>query len=115
LDIFLRGFSLSSCPQHSLKVLLLLNVTCLLKYALNCEQIFSFFFFRSGLSGSLTNCNRIGEGLVYFLYKTQSIISLSRHKIFHFKICYVRIKTKLRGFSPQANYTDRATAACRRS
>jgi hypothetical protein len=23
LDIFLRGFSLSSCPQHSLKVLLL--------------------------------------------------------------------------------------------
>jgi hypothetical protein len=28
--------------------------------------------------------------------------------LFHFKI-------KLRGFSPQANYTDRATAACRRS
>jgi hypothetical protein len=24
-------------------------------------------------------------------------------------------KTKLRGFSPQANYTDRATAVCRRS
>jgi hypothetical protein len=24
-------------------------------------------------------------------------------------------KKKLRGFSPQANYTDRATAACRRS
>jgi hypothetical protein len=24
-------------------------------------------------------------------------------------------KTKLRGFSPQANYTDQATAACRRS
>jgi hypothetical protein len=24
-------------------------------------------------------------------------------------------KNKLRGFSPQANYTDRATAACRRS
>jgi hypothetical protein len=24
-------------------------------------------------------------------------------------------KTKLRGFSPQANYTDRATAACQRS
>jgi hypothetical protein len=24
-------------------------------------------------------------------------------------------KTKLLGFSPQANYTDRATAACRRS
>jgi hypothetical protein len=29
---------------------------------------------------------------------------------------YFKIKeTKLRGFSPQANYTDRATAACRRS
>jgi hypothetical protein len=27
----------------------------------------------------------------------------------------LRAKTKLRGFSPQANYTDRATAACRRS
>jgi hypothetical protein len=25
------------------------------------------------------------------------------------------LKTKLRGLSPQANYTDRATAACRRS
>jgi hypothetical protein len=25
------------------------------------------------------------------------------------------IKTKLHGFGPQANYTDRATAACRRS
>jgi hypothetical protein len=24
-------------------------------------------------------------------------------------------KTKLRGLSPQANYTDRATATCRRS
>jgi hypothetical protein len=24
-------------------------------------------------------------------------------------------KTELRGLSPQANYTDRATAACRRS
>jgi hypothetical protein len=25
------------------------------------------------------------------------------------------IKKKLRGFGPQANYTDRATAACRRN
>jgi hypothetical protein len=32
LDISLRGFSLSSCPQHSLKVLLLLNPVCVLKY-----------------------------------------------------------------------------------
>jgi hypothetical protein len=27
----------------------------------------------------------------------------------------MHIKTKLRGLSPRANYTDRATAACRRS
>jgi hypothetical protein len=38
LDIFLRGFSLFSCPQHSLKLLLLLNAMCLLKYVLDCEK-----------------------------------------------------------------------------
>jgi hypothetical protein len=27
----------------------------------------------------------------------------------------IKYKTKLRGFSSQANYTDRAIAACRRS
>jgi hypothetical protein len=27
----------------------------------------------------------------------------------------LKLKKKLRGFSPQANYTDRATAACRRN
>jgi hypothetical protein len=27
---------------------------------------------------------------------------------------YLRMKIKFRGFSPRANYTDRATAACRR-
>jgi hypothetical protein len=27
----------------------------------------------------------------------------------------VQLKTKLRGFTPQANYTDRATTACQRS
>jgi hypothetical protein len=31
------------------------------------------------------------------------------------KFLPLSLKTKLRGFSPQANYTDRATAACRRS
>jgi hypothetical protein len=42
-------FSLSNCPQHSLKALLLLNHMCLLKYVLNCEQNVSFFIhvFRS--------------------------------------------------------------------
>jgi hypothetical protein len=39
LDI-LCSFSLPSCPQHSLKVLLLLNPTCLLNYLINCEQKF---------------------------------------------------------------------------
>jgi hypothetical protein len=52
LDIFLRGFSLSSCPQPSLKVLLLLNAMRLLKYVLNCEQKFSFLIYRWGLSVS---------------------------------------------------------------
>jgi hypothetical protein len=31
------------------------------------------------------------------------------------KVLEKKKKTKLRGLSPQANYTDRATAACRRS
>jgi hypothetical protein len=38
LDIFLRGFSLCSCPQHSLKAPLLLNPMRRLKYVLNCEH-----------------------------------------------------------------------------
>jgi hypothetical protein len=36
LDFFLSGFSLFSCPQHSLKVPLLLNSMCILMYVLNC-------------------------------------------------------------------------------
>jgi hypothetical protein len=36
--------------------------------------------------------------------------------IFHFNNCFTKqTKNKLRGFSPQANYTDRTNAACRRS
>jgi hypothetical protein len=66
LDIFLHGFSHSSCPQHSLKVLLPLNPICLLKYVLSCEQNFSFFIFRSGLSDIRINCNRISEGLLQY-------------------------------------------------
>jgi hypothetical protein len=31
----------------------------------------------------------------------------------HLFNAYIYIKNKLRGISPQANYTDRATAACR--
>jgi hypothetical protein len=45
--IFLRGFSLSSCPQNSLKVLLLLNVMSLKV----CTQLWTeFSTFRSGLT-----------------------------------------------------------------
>jgi hypothetical protein len=33
--------------------------------------------------------------------------------IFDTQAKYPGAKKKLRGFSPQANYTDRATAACR--
>jgi hypothetical protein len=40
--------------------------------------------------------------------------------MFHFQMLdagqdYRKLKTKLRGFSPQANYTDRATAAYQQS
>jgi hypothetical protein len=69
LDIFLRGFSLSSCPQHSLKVLLLysrllLNPTCLFKV---CTQMWTeFFIFWSGLSDIRINCKGISEDLLYF-------------------------------------------------
>jgi hypothetical protein len=57
-------FQFSSCPQHSLKALVLLNPTCLLKCILNCEQNFLFFIFRSGLSDIQINCNRISDGLL---------------------------------------------------
>jgi hypothetical protein len=40
---------------------LLLNPTCHLKYLLNCEQNFSFFLFRSGLSDMQINCNRLAR------------------------------------------------------
>jgi hypothetical protein len=48
LDIFLRGFSLSSSPQHSLKSLLLLNPMYLLKYVRmysTVNNIFRFSYF----------------------------------------------------------------------
>jgi hypothetical protein len=54
LDIFLRGFSISICPEQSLKVLLLRYLTCLLKYVLDCEQ--NFFIFPYGLSDIQINC-----------------------------------------------------------
>jgi hypothetical protein len=55
-------------------------------------------------------------------YKTKcpqkwTIIRLSAYekKVEHCVVSTDRVRFSLRGFSPQANYTDRATAACRRS
>jgi hypothetical protein len=42
------------------------SLVCFLKYILNCEQKFSSFIFRSGLSGTEINCYRISEGLLRF-------------------------------------------------
>jgi hypothetical protein len=41
------------------------------------------------------------------------ILIYQQHK--HIDLIVTSKKTKLHGLSPQANYTDRATAACRRS
>jgi hypothetical protein len=41
--------------------------------------------------------------------------SQSWYDTFSFYISEDSYKSELRGFSPQTNYTDRATAACRRS
>jgi hypothetical protein len=35
--------------------------------------------------------------------------------LFRFRLDLIKLKLKLHGLSPRANYTDRATAACRRS
>jgi hypothetical protein len=41
---------------------------------LNCEQTFSFFIYRSGLSVIQINCNRISESLLYiFIHSTVSL------------------------------------------
>jgi hypothetical protein len=56
LDISLRGFSLSNCPQYSLKVLLLLNPMHLLK------TYTQFFIFQSGLARVYATRNlRVGK------------------------------------------------------
>jgi hypothetical protein len=47
---------------------------------------------------------------VYKLWKPRRLTTLRAYTA-----CCSDQKTKLRGLSPQAKYTDRATAACRRS
>jgi hypothetical protein len=57
----------------------------------------------------------------YCVHKISSLDCISsqfnpvRIFIYYDSILQLASKTKLRGFSPQANYTDPATAACRRS
>jgi hypothetical protein len=53
----------SECPFARIHVSPQSNVF-FLKYVPNCEQNFSFFIFRSGLSDIQINCNRINEGLL---------------------------------------------------
>lgn len=50
LDIFFSGSSFLSCPQHSSKILLLLNPKCILKCVHKCEQNVSFYMFLSGFN-----------------------------------------------------------------
>jgi hypothetical protein len=78
LDILLHGFSLSSCPQHSLKVLLLLNPMCLLKYVLNCEHNFSFFMFRFRLTvtGLMRDCCIASDGRMSDVLKRISKVAV---------------------------------------
>jgi hypothetical protein len=70
LDIFSPGFSLSSCPQHNLKVLLLLNATCILKHALNREENFSYFDPDYPISESVTGLARIYCTTQVFLWNS---------------------------------------------
>jgi hypothetical protein len=47
--------------------------------------------------------------------QTQNILTGLNSTKIDLTACYRRTKTKLRGFGPRSNYTDRATAACWRS
>jgi hypothetical protein len=52
---------------------------------------------------------KIGSGIQKLIGGAQTAWWSHKHKKLKTK------KTELRGFSPQANYTEQATAACRRS
>jgi hypothetical protein len=82
LDIFLRGFSLSSCPPHSLKVLLLLNSTCLFEV---CNQLLTWFLIFH-ISFRI-NCYRISESLLYNKFSLSSLLHESKvsqpHELMH--------------------------------
>jgi hypothetical protein len=64
-------------------------------------------------SSCLRQCGHCGQHVVYHVEK---ILTGSDSKIDLFRIpIYNKTKNKLHGLSPRANYTDRATAVCRRS
>jgi hypothetical protein len=50
---------------------------------------------------------------LFYLSKVVTV-EIGKEIIFKIYVC-IYIKTKLRGLSPRANYTDRAAAAVRRS
>jgi hypothetical protein len=67
------------------------------------EKIFEMLAFNSVLTTLITR-----EDFSKFIF---------RESFKPYIMCFhlILLKKKLRGFSPQANYTDRATAACRQS
>jgi hypothetical protein len=64
-------------------------------------------------------CNKSCRSAVSTIYVMQSLLNVDviiyQSPSYHPQISKQTNKNKLRGFSTQANYTGRATAACRRS
>jgi hypothetical protein len=55
-------------------------------------------------------------GLLFWIKSLIAKVSLLKTDLYHFHLQAVTInKNKLHGLSPRANYTDKATAACRLS
>jgi hypothetical protein len=75
--------------------------------ATNCRAV------TSGMYVNIVDHER--EGSLFILLYRIYYVSISNIFMWIPMWSVVHYKTKLRGFSLQANYTDRATAACRRS
>jgi hypothetical protein len=67
------------------------------------------------LSPSLYHCSKKVKDKDILCILCTPISILGIHLVQKLKQPSLKTKTKLRGLSPRANYTDRATAACRRS
>jgi len=67
------------------------------------------------------NTDKIFISFLYIVKSDQSQTTYNIFRAFQIKpslktlISNIKLKLKLRGLSPHANYTDRAAAACRRS